>query len=535
MNNKLSLKIESKNYMDCFDVLIYSVANWLGKACEMQYTEAWGFQYDVNEEKLISERIGRGRGDEYKYLEKYHGIIISSFKETSYRELFKKELLQERMPVLIQFDCYWANWMKSTYQNKHIFTHYILATGYDDESEKIFILDNQEANEGLWCSIEELEKGIQKVFCISNSNDYIKRIDDKEILNIMLDRVKQSTLNTKEDMSLEKKLELFIDDMENKFDIAIEVQPYLSNLVECTLLNVIKDVAKGRKKAALVLEHVRKCSGNEGIAIIINALLELSESWNQVFGIFVKYCYMNDNDRIKKKVVSKLKEIKDKEMEVVQLLEEFSGEKNLNDYNIKPYGAIGEIVKNVDEYLFKFICIDTLFNNMGCFNKFTDETRAELSNPKRYLWIEDMSAAGFDIKNILIDKCDNILCEGQLIKVNEKISENSYIMLLMCSEFTNCEVEINLLFEDNITEKIKVGVTSWLYPEPEYNDYIAIEGTPVQRRTEEFANGFSYNFPGHIFGSWYKITNMGKILKHIVLPDCENVHIFAITIAEKKL
>ena len=56
---------------------------------------------------------------------------------------------------------------------------------------------------------------------------------------------------------------------------------------------------------------------------------------------------------------------------------------------------------------------------------------------------------------------------------------------------------------------------------------------PWQRRTEEFANGFCYNIPGHIIGSWYKLTNMGIILKHIVLPYCENVHIFAITTAEK--
>lgn len=527
MREPLELKLQSKNYMDCLDILIYSVACWLKRDYRMQYAEAWGFDYSCEPKKRIYERIGCGRGEEYKYLEKYHGIKLLPINITE--EEFAKLVETEEIPLLFQYDAFWANWMEDTYQRLHMFGHHVLVTGYNKNTKEVFILDSQEASEGRWCSSEEFYKGIVSSYKIRPIDNYNCEIEEKEVLEIILGRVSSNESQGKR--GIVENMELFIEDMENVFDIELEVRPYLSNFVECRLLTTINDVAKSRKKAAVAIECIRESSGNGNLTLLANRLHELGELWKQAFGVFVKYCYMNDNDRIRKKVVKKLKEIKDKEAEAIQFLQECYSEEQIVTLPKSDNKVVDLFEEAIPDYCCKHINIEKYYNNMGCYGMLSDETKAELSNPYRYLWVEGNEISGFDTQNMLEEKYDNIICQRQKILVDEQINEHSKIMFLMCSEFTSCEILVELNFDDGSSENLKVGVTSWLYPEPEYSDRIALAGTPVQRKGEGVPNAFCYNFSGNIYSSWYKMKCAGKRLKTILLPECENVHVFAISIA----
>lgn len=529
MNKPFSLKIHSKNYMDCLDVLIYSISIWVERDYRMQYVEAWGFQYSNDTNKRIYERIGCGRGKEYKYLEMYHGIQVLPFKvkEVEFGDLLAKE----EMPLLFQYDCYWAKWKKDTYKKSHLLGHHVLLTGYNKDTKEVFILDNQEASEGIWYSINEFLKGVVNSYQIRVIKNYSNRIDEKVALKTILGHVCPKEDGKEENLGLAEKMELFIEDMKNMFDIEVEVRPYLSNLTECTLLTSINDVAKGRKKAALAIECIAETSKNKSLSILANKLRELSEQWKQVFGVFVKYCYMNADDRIRKNVVRKIEEIKTREAEAIKLLKECYYQEVV-DFLMVDKQHTSNFDENVNkEYLYSYININQYYNNIGCYGKISDNTRAELSNPYRYLCVGKGQVLEFDTQNILDEKYDNIICQGQVLSVNKPINNLSKIMFLMCSEFTSCEIVVELIFSDGSIEIIKVGVTSWLYPEPEYSDEIALVGKPVQRKGGDIEKTFCYNFLGNIYASRYELKSYGKELNTIKLPDCENVHVFAISIA----
>lgn len=531
MNHKLDIKVSKNNNLDCFDILINTVADYLQEDYRMLFVEHWNIKYsDDKDKKLVSEKIGTGRGEELSYLERYHGIKISP--QIYNENLICKNILDLKMPLLVQVDCYEAPWYKTCYHKIHLTTHFILVVGYNDINKNIIIIDNQEASDGYECTMEEFNKFYVKCY-------QIEKLKEKEDINInvilksMISRLNPQKYTGQAHLSLEEKLNLLVYDLENNFDLFNELGKYINNIIEARLFNILVMISRTRHQAAMVLECLQEMFKIQDFEEVISILNNSGTQWSQFSGILMKSCYIKNNEKYIKRAIEKIRYIKELELCAYEMLEKYvCGDKISTELkNIR--NNIG--LKDLDRSLLKFnhIDIENYYNCSGCYNEISVDSKSELSNPSRYLMcekVDDVFKNEFNIMNIDNENNDNIICEGQAISLKYDMKEKNYIMLLMCSEFTSMEENIKIIYADDSFENINIGATAWLKSGPDYNDYIVLEGSPVVV-LKEAKEVYKYNFPGYVYGSIYELKKSGNTISNIILPECPNIHIFSITMA----
>lgn len=536
MDCKLNINVQTSNNMDCLDSLICTLAGYLNEDYRLMFVENWSLGYDVEDKnkKLVSDKIGTGRGQEMIYLEKYHQIKIDPLltDENTIEDMICKNIVIDKMPMLVQVDCYETPWITACYHKVHINTHYVLIIGYDDTNQCIVVVDNQEAVNGFKCSIEEYKKFAVTPFQVTHLQEK-ENLDTCTILRCMLSRIKPKEYAGLPYLSIEEKYDLLINDLENNFDLFKEVGASLSNLAGARLFNIVNEIVMGRHKSAMALQYLQEQLGIHELSEAINLLNNSGAQWSQFCGVLIKSCYIKNNEKYIKHSIEKINYIKELETCAINILENYinGNRQDLQEYSTDNTVGLHDIDKS--SLVFNQIDIAEYFNSNGCDGKVSADSKSELSNPLRYLIcdeVKNIDINEFKIVNVDGENNDNIVCLGQTIQFDYMLNDNNYIMLLMCSEFTCLEENIRVLYGDGSSETAKIGVTACLKSEPEFNDYIVITGTPVVL-LQETHEVYTYNFPGHIYGSIYKLNKVSGNITGIVLPECPNIHIFAITMA----
>jgi hypothetical protein len=122
---------------------------------------------------------------------------------------------------------------------------------------------------------------------------------------------------------------------------------------------------------------------------------------------------------------------------------------------------------------------------------------------------------------------DNISCNCQKINFIEK--NYSTLIIIGCAEWGNqsTSIIVNYVGENKI--KLPFEISDWSFSEPIFNELLIWKGKSFERTKNgiELINWFK----GNIFAQLIKLDKSKK-LESIVLPDCGNIHVFALTLGE---
>jgi len=158
---------------------------------------------------------------------------------------------------------------------------------------------------------------------------------------------------------------------------------------------------------------------------------------------------------------------------------------------------LGDFIENGE-----LICADSLVN-------------------EKFIELDDMK---FMLPQIIPDKYDNISCCSNSVKISYNNSVDN-IMLLGFSEWGNYTEDIIVKYRDYNDERISVSFNNLTFL-PKHSEKIIWEGKKVH------VNKKIYN-KACLFGIC-RTPKINEPITEIILPDCPNMHILAITIVNKR-
>lgn len=519
------ISLERIDGYSCVDRVIHGIAVWLGKDYEMMFAESWGFKYSRDKNNgLVSSGLSDNTGMKYTLLKEYHGIEISEHmgKCTEYElELIKKEISNNK-PVIIEVDNYWCPWNFQSYKRYNLL-HWLIVIGFDYETQELICIDAELAKGGKRLDKEHFLKASNGYLLLNYGNPK-KEICIESILKNAIDRL----VNEEKGINIFKQLEELSEDVKLSLDIDKEVLNHESNPIAANLFQKLYQISCGRKHFALTLKYIDEKKNIPEILPIISMLNLASDNWSSIFGMLAKAYYVKDRKKIINKIASKISEVANLEKQIVISIKKIlKGDNNLNLISEEKYDNYSD---EIDQY--SFIDLTNYLNGKGVCIDGGTKFEAELSNPNRYIILKSIPQNGilsvenmkFDINNMAFNNLDNIFCNGQEIDINKENCK--CIMFLACSEFSSYTEEVKVIYENDISETLKLKVTSWLSNKPVYDEVVALSGSGAVNSGDKVN---VYPFQVSLFAKCYSLKRQGKI-KKIIMPNCLNIHIFSITI-----
>lgn len=171
--------------------------------------------------------------------------------------------------------------------------------------------------------------------------------------------------------------------------------------------------------------------------------------------------------------------------------------------------------------------IEKYMNNKGISSTLTSRGANLTGGGMSYFFeskLEESINNKFNFRNFRNDNLnDNISCLGQTIVIPKGIYKK--FALAGCAEWGNYRDKIKVNYQDGSSEEITIGFTDWVSP-PVYDETILLEGKMMDNVKGE--NIINNSYIARIFSKTYNLDN--KLIDNIVLPDCPNIHIFAISL-----
>jgi hypothetical protein len=321
----------------------------------------------------------------------------------------------------------------------------------------------------------------------------------------------------------------FAKEFKNSFDFNLEYQKFKVDVWYVLIDRNLRLIASGRTLYAEFIELVSNEIESDKLIEIKYELQKAASKWNKIRGILTK-CYIKGCcDDIRDKVYYLINEISDFEENLITRLNQivndnlYSEKKNniFTSYHLNYFNNSKIISLNLTDIL----------NNKAFALTDSDAFKADLSGIGHFFISNglehdksiEVDSMYFKLPTLITQKYDNISCSGQKIIVEKSIYEG--IMFLGCSDNGDFIEEATIFFETGEELKIPVSFTdSWRLPK--FNEKIAwtgMGGKWTDGRFEVHTN------KQRIFAREEFISKKG-IVEAIRLPDCSNIHIFAISL-----
>lgn len=521
-----NIKAVHDDAYNCIEDSVIAIVAWKNLNYELMFSEYWGFDFKPTSNQAIAnlgDRIDTCTGNILDITVKYTGIKYNLVQFTSIETdlpLIEKELLQNR-PIYIYVDSFWVPWSQS-YQSNHV-NHVCLVTGIDDNNlyltDPYYLLTHQPL------SIEECGKLIKSYATFDFQANNTPNLHWKEIIKKTI--VKLNTCNYYPNSFCA--MRAFAEYINNITDINKEIPGLRDDIWHTEFWYRLDAIRRGRRKYIKLLNSLSE-KYNEANLMTASKLMEhIATSWSVIMSLFYKMSFMEDPSIYLKRISSKINKVSVEEEELCNYLIKVI-EGNVQDDkmpDVKFPSKINQIL-NVD-----FIDLSNYYTNNAVSHIFSNESNADLTGTGQYflaselpddsIWkVEDMS---FNFPTIIEDQNDNVTCQSQTIPLTYGIY--STIMVLGCGEWGNFSENMILHFEDGESQSIELEFTDWHFS-PIYGESIAWVGKNVDKNKE---TAWFNNLPAHIFAKSYDVNYQKKIVS-ITLPDCPNIHIFAISMGK---
>lgn len=536
----MELKAAEKEFIwtSCVDDVLATVANYYHLDYRFSYARAWRFQYTPWTNDCITkmgERINTNDVEyRYPFLEECHGIRIVKHTGLSLEQIISlaEEELKLNRPCAIHMDSYYLPW-DFGYQQMH--TNHVCIP-LEIGKETITLMDPYNYREKMELSRVHLKESTH--FCLTFeihpvAQDYSPVKTMQEVLKEMLgeqnvfDQMRQFALDLKEHLNLKEE---FADTQGNFHWSKLHL-----NLTE---------LAFGRSFARQAVLYLAKVTESNKLIECSNHFRRMVSRFN--FGISMMQRAIRpescESEEGRKKIAKVLEEVSDLFIQeadfeqntaqlLLQELERLNDEKEKERQTELITGKEYKTTEKVDIQQ-HYVNLEKYWNNTG-FGTMREKKSADFTcEGEFYLWNADMrefqwkdGQITYKFPMIGSGKPDNIACSGQRIEVSGV--DCSKIALLAAAEWGSYYEEITMLYEDGYQEKYYFGFTDFAFG-PRYGEHIAYEGPTAKKIQDEIK---SWQKSAKIF-SIIKAVRHGKV-KAILLPKCERVHIFAITLVSE--
>lgn len=513
---KLNISIKFNSTFNCWQHLIYAIAQYYHKDYQLLFINSWKFHYIKTENQTIGEALY-----EYKYsyandlLEELHGIKLQFHKvdEISiFINVIRKEL-QAKNPVIVATDTYYCPWILNRYQKLHG-NHLCMIISVKDNDE-FEVIDSQYAVSGEILDVYNLQKGMTQYALIKISKSDYTNANWLEIINDY--NIKNYEMNTF-DM-----IRIFGKDI-LQCDFRKETNGF-KDIDDVPLIQGLNQISKSRKQYALALSFIYHNSNITDLNLISEKFRSIGIRWSSVLGLLLKFYYTGD-EQIIIRAADIIMLLADEEEELYVLLKKvLCGERNL--LKSEPFLPM----QDISPKSFNMIDLSTYVNNKG-FNTIIDlDCESRFTVDGKYFWIDPLTDTNIlrfenmQFKTLINEMgCDNISCSNQKIKVGYK--NQKYIAILGCSEYGDHSDRIKIVYEDESSQEIMMALSNWTSSVPTFNDSITLTAGIVERMPDKAQ---LLPFPVHLYTSIYKLES-DNMIDYILLPYYPNLHIFSITL-----
>ncbi|MCG5250364.1 BtrH N-terminal domain-containing protein [Brevibacillus sp. NSP2.1] len=530
MNALLAIHPIHHDSRNCKEDTIVSVATWWKRDYALMFLESWGFTFDRTQWQRtgkLYQSITPGIGDMLNLLKHLHGIEIVVKGNASWQDtvaLVESELQASR-PVAIDLDSYYCPWSHG-YQKYHSL-HTCLIVGEDKANQRYTLVD---------CFYERQNVTIAIADCFRHECRGIalfRKLPDSEQVfcwkQTILYALKQTLYREHEQHAFAQMRE-FADVLQQLPTVAGEFaeapQVWMS-----PLLSVLHAISNGRKHFATALEYVSDRYDVDSLAPLIHDLSYSAAQWSTVLSMLTKAYYQSGDSALIQRAANKIRTVAELEEKVANQLQNIC-EERLPDQRAADRRE--QAKAGADYSQMTFVDLSAHCNNKG-FSRLADPAcPADLTLMGEVFLLEDMpdqplwhvNGVPFSLPALVEKQNDNISCAGQELPIPE--GHYASLLILGCSECGSYTERIEMGYEDNAVSYIPLQFTDWCM-EPIFGETTAWVGKGAVRREGRVER---LDFPVRLLVQQYYL-NQSRKLQRIKLPDCPNIHIFAMTLMAK--
>ena len=511
-------------------------------------------------------------GDFYSFLEDNTGIKILKHYMEDNDDFTNKinSMVKEKRKIILKTDLFYDHRYSNTgqYKNEH-HPHYTLLKGFDTDQKSFLIFDedpltlNSIKKADYWPYTDiYIEEDLLKEICVN--------IEYSEVSESLINpNISKKYYNYFELINTNKVVEINYLDIFNTYKYVINSILDQYNNIKNIIINNITGFAKGNDldffsgKCPNVLKSLyvhhdsvnlqykffRDILRDNSVSTYLNNnFSEICRYYHNAYSLLVKFSYSKNLQNIDKAINALNIAFETEERLLEYILNNFDFIKDqsiLNISCIKNVQSEHESKKsctlasnkdsklkqrNITENQF-YIDLSEYFNNIGfgvtdrkLINKADFTGTGQFFIPEKFPWhkIYHVGNMSFKLAHIGENNADNISCMGQNILISNGLF--SKLFILGCCEYGFFEGTFKIIYSNGDTVDLYVYFSDWTFA-PSNGEYIAWEGFKSENQN------FDYSGKVKIFAREYDILQNQQEISSIVLPDCPNMHIFAITLA----
>ncbi|BCN28795.1 hypothetical protein [Anaeromicropila herbilytica] len=528
------------DHNDCLEDQLISVIGWFLEDIPRDQLiwhlcETWKFSFRENKNQCTSlgKALSSNVFNEYEVYQKYYGIDISSHTNATFDTFImeaKKELSLGKPVVLIQ-KSYWIPWDPNYNVNKE-YTHAYIVLDIDFEEKRFLASDGLYTQKNVPIDFENVRQGFTGEYITFEKINHSSF--DNNTKNTWMNEIKTmiDNLHLEDEKNIFNHMNVFADRVQTTESLIYENRMGSTNFVSSDLYNALSVVINSRKKLARFMKYLESKNDIKQFSDFTVRFDFAATKWYDIQHKFLKASFLPDFTFIKSRIVKSIREVKEVENDIAIEMKKFILNEELKANNQKKLNQFASENKiHVPATLQKTEMIDMTkyFNNKG-FGEMGQDGIAfaeggqyfSIKNlPKKKIWmIDDMK---FNVPNFFTQSVDNLRCERQLIEV--KPDSYHCLMLLGCSEQGSFSGEVEIGYLDGSSEKVIASLSDWYLP-PQFTDCMAWQGNIIEKVDGEFVQSTHLY---QIFASKYSMNKTKKTVVSIRMPECQNMHIFAIT------
>lgn len=522
------LRGENATALFCWDDCMATYSNYINTTYELMYYDAL---YNTYEEIKKNEKISIGSricaNDSFiENLSKYTKIRLEYFAEDAERanEVIKLEITK-KSPILIILKAYNCPW-DWRYMEIEEGVHTFFINGWDEKKQNYICTDPYYELKNQQLPIEMFIEGYQALYLLKKA-DISNDIDDIDLLKVHMKKLISN--NYFENMIR------FANDVNEFFDIKIEIKDFNEGM-ELTfdevkeklyLDKVLVNISNNRVRYAILMKYLAKKHPKykNTLLQLEKDAIRLAEKWEAVRFMLIKRVLLNNTISSAEFLSNKIKDVIQEEKKYADNIIKLKVDDNITKTICK------NDIKNIE--MVKHVAIKQWFNSqgIGCINS----ENANLSGNHRF-FLKDLfpnpaiilyKQISFKIENLEDNFLDNISCKRQEIIINEK--NYNFLFLLGCSEWGDYKEDFKIVYEDGSKDTYNITFADWA---PSLDNEEILDTAYKSKIIIKNDGKFQMSNIDHRLYSKYIPLNCEKKLIKIILPECSNIHIFAISLCK---
>ena len=518
--------------LDCCEKPLSSVANYLGADFELAFSNAWEFTFESKDDysnRRLADFISLGDGNTLANLEKYHAVVTgwnNTRDTTKLLEIIGSELSEGR-PVIIRVDLFWCTWYKNSYGQKHG-EHYCLVVGINHERDELICRDILRS-EKLILPMSDFKAGVDCCVTLRLKEDANQiRKDWREIIQSSISRL----YDTSENVNKFDEMRTFADKIEDSLDMDKEAEGF-EDTAGIPLFSILYELSNSRLKFCVTLKYLARVNNLSVLEVEADRLTKAGNKWNTVKGMLLRLMYTEDKNAYKKRIGRKVRELADLEESIaVSLL----GLTKSNNHKLESKLDKEDTEKESNKDFkaeFAYVDLSGVMNSKAFGNSLLEESNANFDGVRSFFLTEntptseiwELNGVKFKIADLRNAQYDNLLCEKQVVRVEEGSYSN--LTVLASAEFGSYSETMIIEYEDGDKQEVLLEISDW-FDMPNFGEKIAWTGNASIRSNINdepyLANSVNLYTQSHNL-------KKGKSIKAIQLPECPNVHVFAISLS----